>query len=95
VGSSVAGTPFAKMLASFHDANHLSTASDFTAMVDWGDGSDPQEATIVANGDGSFRVVGTHTYATVGSYVMTIKINDGEDSSITVQSTCKAKAPTV
>jgi hypothetical protein len=92
VGSSAAGTAFTKMLASFHDENHLSAATDFTAMVNWGDGSDPEAATIVANGDGSFRVVGTHTYATVGSYVMTITITDEEGSSITVQSGGKAKA---
>jgi hypothetical protein len=95
LSSSAAGTAFTKMLASFHDANHLSTASDFTAMVDWGDGSAPEAATIVANGDGSFRVVGTHTYATAGSYVMSITISDNEGSSITVQSGDKAKAPKV
>jgi hypothetical protein len=90
--ASTAGTAFTKMLASFHDENHLSTASDFTAMVDWGDGSAPEAATIVANGDGSFRVVGTHAYATVGSYVMTITITDTEGSSITVKSAGEAKA---
>ena len=88
---SSAGTAFTKMLASFHDADHLSAASDFTAMVDWGDGSAPEAATIVANGDGSFRVVGTHTYATTGSYVMTITITDDDGSSITVQSSSKSK----
>jgi hypothetical protein len=83
---STAGTAFTKMLASFHDENHLSTGSDFTATVDWGDGSPLEAGTIVANGDGSFRVVGTHTYATTGSYVMTITITDAEGSSVTVKS---------
>jgi hypothetical protein len=89
-----ANTAFTKMLASFHDGNHLSTADDFTATVDWGDGSAPETVTVVANGDGSFRVVGTHTYTAEGSFVMTITITDDEGSSITVQSGGKSKPAT-
>ena len=45
----------------FTDANPLSTASDFTGTITWGDGN-LSAGTIVANG-GGFDVLGSHTYA--------------------------------
>ncbi len=53
---------FTAVVATFVDANPLAPVSDFTAMIDWGDGTRSAGA-IVANTDGSFSVVGTHTYA--------------------------------
>src|SRR5262249_26314592 len=55
----------------FHvtDANPGATAADYTAVVSWGDGSSdssaaaPPAVRVVANPNGGFDVVGSHTYA--------------------------------
>src|SRR5213076_686277 len=60
-----AGLSFTRMLANFHDANRFSTAGDFTATIDWGDGSLATSGTIIANGRG---VLGTHGYAAAGKF---------------------------
>ena len=49
-------------VATFTDANPNATASDFTATIDWGDGTSTS-GTVVAQSGGSFAVDGTHTYA--------------------------------
>src|SRR5262249_25890138 len=51
------------------DANPRATAADYTAVVNWGDGSSDSSAAahpavwVVANPNGGFDVVGSHTYA--------------------------------
>jgi hypothetical protein len=54
-------------LATFTDSSLDHTVGEYTAVVNWGDGhSDTLTAAnggIVQNGDGSFSVVDTHTYA--------------------------------
>src|SRR5262249_48691218 len=50
------------IVASFIDANPNATASDFTATIDWGDGTSTT-GTIVAQTGGGFAVDGAHTYA--------------------------------
>ncbi len=53
----------------FHGHRHLCACqSDYTATIDWGDGSPQSAGTIVVDpafgpGTGHFLVVGTHTYA--------------------------------
>ena len=76
-------------VATFVDANPLSTASDFTASVLWGDGSLPDTNTRIALVGGSpagniFAVYGTHTFVSVGSYTIGTTVLDKGGSSITV-----------
>lgn len=52
--------------AVFYDGNPTGTAADFTATIDWGDGSTSPGA-VRAEGAG-FRVSGTHTYSDPGGY---------------------------
>ena len=52
-------------VATFTDANPTAPISDFTATIDWGDGS-PQSSGVITQPGGvgtSFTVSGTHTYA--------------------------------
>ena len=68
-----AGTPFSGPIATFAPSGPVTFASDYTATIDWGDGSavdstagtDPAHAvTITANATGGgFSVSGNHTYA--------------------------------
>ncbi len=48
-------------VASFTDADDDGEAGDFTAQINWGDGT-VTDGTIVANDDGGFDVLGSHDY---------------------------------
>ena len=64
-------------LAEFRDGDPGGTATDFTATVQWGDGTAAEASSVAtpkirlvpsATTPGSFAVVGTHTYARPGVY---------------------------
>ncbi len=90
------GTPVFdnKPVASFTDGNTAATVSDFTAMIDWGDGT-PMTAGTVAAGTtaGTFIVSGSHTYADSGvnggsgTYPIQVFIQDVDGSRLTVTNT--------
>jgi PKD repeat protein len=65
---------FSGDVATFTDDNPAATPTDFTAIVDWGDGSPSTAGTI--SGAGQFSVSGTHTYADEGVYVVVVQISD-------------------
>src|SRR5439155_9899867 len=52
-------------VATFTDQNTSSQASDFVALIDWGDGF--TSAGTVTGSGGSFSVAGSHTYRNAGS----------------------------
>jgi hypothetical protein len=64
------GVPSGQLtLATFTDSSPRPDINDYSALIDWGDGA-PELVTaasggIVANQDGSFSVVGSHTYFSV------------------------------
>jgi uncharacterized protein (TIGR03118 family) len=62
-------------LATFTDAGGAEPAADYTATVDWGDGTSATAGTITAAG-GTFTVAGNHTYAAVGAHTIAITITD-------------------
>jgi hypothetical protein len=69
------------VVASFTDADPLDTPGDYTASIQWGDGSKSSGA-IVPNAAG-FDVSGTHTYAEEGSDAIVVTIQDvGAESAI-------------
>ncbi|MFZ3353818.1 MAG: hypothetical protein WA268_23445 [Xanthobacteraceae bacterium] len=53
-------------VATFNDNNLGDTASDFTATINWGDGTS-SAGTISAGGAGTFTVNGGHTYSVAGN----------------------------
>src|SRR5262249_22496601 len=55
---------FTGTVAKFTDTDTLSPPSDFTAMIDWGDGT--TSTGLVSGGNGAFAVSGTHSYSTPG-----------------------------
>jgi hypothetical protein len=70
--SGVAGTQFSLPVANFADTNTSDTMNDFNALIDWGDGKSSSGA--VVGGNGSFTVVGTHTYTAPGPYSTTVTV---------------------
>jgi hypothetical protein len=59
--SAVSGTAFSGTVATFTSLDTNPTPSQFTATIDWGDGT-TSTGTITANSGGGFTVAGTHTY---------------------------------
>ena len=81
--SATEGTSFSGPVASFTDPDTAATSSEYTATIDWGDGSAVDSAAVIAGGAGSFTVSGTHTYADEGTYAATVTITDVDNASNT------------
>jgi hypothetical protein len=65
---------FSGAVATFADTNASATAGDFTATIDWGDGT--TTAGTVIGGTGTFTVSGTHTYPDEGSFTVGVTFSD-------------------
>ncbi len=74
-------------VASFADTNPGAGASEFTATIDWGDGTKSQATQIVADAHhpGRFKVFGQHTYTQVGTgpYAVSVTVQDKGGSTST------------
>jgi hypothetical protein len=90
--SAVEGASTTQTVATFTDADPAGTVSDYTATINWGDGS-TSTGTIAASGSG-FKVSGTHTYAEEGTDAITVTIKDVGGATASATSTAKvADAP--
>ena len=69
------GNPFTEAVATFIDPETTAGADEFTASIDWGDGTAATAATITGSA-GSFVVTGGHTYIDEGAYTFTVTIVD-------------------
>jgi hypothetical protein len=67
--------PANTVVTSFTDADPNGTVTDYTATVNWGDGSPTSAGTIAASGSG-FTVSGGHTYPAPGPYTIKVHICD-------------------
>ena len=86
-GSQIADT----VVASFADSDG-DPISNFTASIQWGDGSTSSGA--LGESGGSFVVRGTHTYTEEGTYKVAVQITDADGASATASSTATiADAP--
>ncbi|MGC8639122.1 MAG: TIGR03118 family protein, partial [Isosphaeraceae bacterium] len=63
-------------VATFQDTDATAVASDFTATINWGDGSSATPGTVTEDAAQVFHVSGTHTYAQNGSFPVTVTIRD-------------------
>lgn len=67
------GVPFSGNIAAFSDPFKGAVASDFTATIDWGDGTTGPGQIL---GTGPFTVGGTHTFANEGALTTSVVIRD-------------------
>src|SRR5207237_6223011 len=77
------GASFSGTVATCTDADSSAVAANFTATINWGDGTasspaDGHAVTIIAdpNVSGQFDVQGTHTYAEEGHFNVTVTVTD-------------------
>jgi Bacterial Ig-like domain (group 1) len=70
--------------ATFTDAASPSgTLSDFSATINWGDGTPVTAGTVTGADGGPYTVSGSHTYATTGNFTITTTIKDVGGSTAT------------
>jgi hypothetical protein len=67
----------------FNDNNAFGMSTDFTATINWGDGT-TTSGTVTGAGSGPYTVNGSHTYATTGTFTITTTVKDDGGSSITI-----------
>ncbi len=61
-------------VATFTDSNTVNVAGDFTAQIDWGDGT--VTTGTVQGSAGSFSIVGSHTYTAAGEFAVSVAFAD-------------------
>ncbi len=73
-------------VASLSDANPDATASNISAVINWGDGQSSPGTISAAGLAGNFSVIGSHTYATAGPFAVTVTITDPSGQTVTLTS---------
>jgi hypothetical protein len=83
--SATEGGAFSGTVATFTDPTTFSTSGEYTATIDWGDGSsspaDGQPVTISGNPGGPFIVKGSHSYREEGKYAVKVHITDTDGTN--------------
>jgi ELWxxDGT repeat protein len=71
-------------VATFHDNNLFAPTTDFTAIINWGDGSTSTlpSSDFVSEGNGNFAVLADHLFATSGSFTLSVLIDDTGGASV-------------
>ena len=76
-------------VATFTDAGGADAVSDYTATIDWGDGTTADAGTVSAS-SGTFTVSGSHTYATDGHHAIVATIHDEGGATATATTAAQA-----
>jgi len=92
IAASVSPLSFSGSVASVTDQNPNGTAAEFTANIDWGDGSSSVSTAIrpsfsVAPTGGPFTVSGNHAYGSSGIFTITTTVSDEGGSTATTSCT--------
>ena len=74
--SAVQGLASSPDVATFTSANSAAVATDYSATINWGDGTATTAGTIMKDSSGVFHVSGTHDYTGVGSFTPVVTIAD-------------------
>lgn len=90
--SPVAGVPFSGAVGGFSDANPLAPLLDYEVSINWGDGAASTGALEPAPG-GGMSVMGAHTYASAGSYPLSVTLHDAGGLTTTANGTANVAAP--
>lgn len=88
----IQGQPFTGAVATFSDTDPAAQASDFTAVIDWGDGN-RSPGTIVVNGNGGFNITGTNLFTATGTFNARVLVEDFGGSSVVLTNRIQVTAP--
>ena len=81
--NAVQGTPVVNVLvASFADPGGPQPVGNYSATIDWGDGTAATPGSVSASG-GGFSVLGSHTYSLAGQFgvTVTVRAQDGRTAT--------------
>ncbi len=82
ITNAVEGNPLTNVpVATFTDATGSFPASDYSATINWGDGSPLSTGTIVDDGGGEFEVDSSHTYLLFGTYTLSVTVTSTQGLS--------------
>ncbi len=91
----IAGQPFTGLVGTFTDSMAGLPASDYSAIIAWGNGH-TSVGTIAPNATGGFNVTGTNTYAATGTDSVTVTVTRlTNNQSATATTTAVVVAPTI
>jgi uncharacterized protein (TIGR03118 family) len=80
-------------VATFTHGSSTEPVTGFTSTIDWGDGSAVSSGTVAFGGDG-YVINGSHTYASSGTFHLTVSLTDeGAPLSFTAGASVAAPAP--
>jgi hypothetical protein len=68
-------------VATISDSDLATSGSDYTATVNWGDGSTPDQNATISGSNGTFTVSDSHTYSAAGSYQITVTVSYATNSA--------------
>ncbi len=74
-----AGATFSGAVVNFTDSYSGATAADFTATINWGDGS--SSAGTITDVNGTLGVTGSHAYAAVGKDSISVTLTDANGTA--------------
>ena|GEM_PF-3760460 len=90
----VAGVQFTAAIANFTDADPTAISANYSAVVNWADGS-TSSATIAARSGGGWQIYGTHTYASSGSWLISVTVTDNGGASASGSKSATVSKPNV
>ena len=85
--SATAGSPLANRLAYFYDENPDASSSDYTATINWGDGTATTTGLVEGTPDLGYFVLSDHIYGPPGTYDDSVTIQHNGGSMTTLPGT--------
>jgi hypothetical protein len=76
------GVALKAVVGMFSDADPAAAPSDYSATINWGDGSSSAGSVVALGTPGAFAVVGQHTYASSGTDFLKVNIDDGGGANV-------------
>lgn len=84
-----------QMVAAFSDPAGAEALADYSATINWGDGSSSAGAISYNAATGLFSVVGSHLYAEQGSYALSVTVHHDSALDVSVAGTATVSDPAV
>jgi N-acetylneuraminic acid mutarotase len=85
-GSAQRDVSFTGTVVTFTDSDPTTSASSYSAVINWGDGSPTSTGTVTGSA-GHFVVKGTHTFTQVGQVTVSVTITDAAHTQLTTTNT--------
>ena len=82
------------VVATFTDTDTLTSVSNLSATIDWGDGSALDHGTVSGSA-GSFTVAGSHTYTALGTDTVKVTLSDNPPGTASATATGSATVSAV